>query len=310
MATRSFSQKERIRFVEARAQLCTFENIHKSAEEFAQETFEDQGEQQKFLKWYLDTSSTEVDEMFHLHNLPADALWASIGKGMLTDESLYELFRNTAAQLVVDVFALGPTYRKGYAIDTRLPWGVGGALAIDYDTSNGLDFRKMEPVEPAELENRGFLVRFQDVGWIMMIEGSEWKKTGHVLVLDLHRNFSPWLVLAPEWFDHHKGGMVKPQRTLKKGEDTAPGILPGDKHWVPVAKLQGNFLGQISTWFHEKAVFTMEKSGIDKATRLPHIMEWYVDHNGDEVAYMRQDEEWYRYRNHRYIRATSKPAPR
>ena len=296
--------------------------------EFIKETFQDQGEQQKFLQWYIDTSVREVDEMFRSRNVSADALWASIGREMLTDENSYELFCNIATdvaepvsigtlanddgtqtilQLSVDVYALGPTYRKGYAVDTKLEWGVGGALAIQYDTGS---LGKLVPANPAELENRGTLVRFQDIGWIMIKNGSEWKKTGHVLVLDLHRNFSPWLVLAPEWFDHDEGEMVKPQRTLKEGEHTAPGILPGDKHWVPVAKLEGNFSGEITTWFHEKAVFTLERSESVDVSHLPHIMEWYVDNNGDEVAYMKQDQEWYRYHNHQYVSTTSKPAPR
>ncbi|MCJ1433889.1 hypothetical protein MMC27_003254 [Xylographa pallens] len=328
MAALSFSQTEQDRFTKTRTKFCTFQNVRKSAEEFIKETFEDHGEQQKFLRWYIDTSLTEVDEMFRSRNVSADALWASLRREILTDENSYELFRNIATnfadpvligtlanddgtqtilQLSVDVFALSPTYRKGYAVDTKLDWGVGGALAIQYDTGDLSG--KLEPVKPAELENRGTLVRFQDVGWIMIKEGSESKKTGHVLVLDPHRNFSPWLVLAPEWFDHDEGEIVEPQRTLKEGEHTAPGILPGDKHWVPVVKLEGNFSGEITTWFNEKAVFTMERSGSENVSRLPHIMEWYVDNNRDEVAYMKQDQEWYRYSNHRYIRTTSKPAP-
>ena len=199
-------------------------------------------------------------------------------------------------------------------IDTRLPWAIGGVLAIEHDLANP-SFDSTLGFE--EVEKNDALFRFRGLGWILMEQDTQWgerrwKRTDHILVLDLHRKLHPWFVLAKDWYDNDEGdagGVVQPQISLQPGDRYGHGILPGDTHWTPAAKLEGKFSGMIQSWFHEKASFEVVRAGGSREPHLPLIMEWFLDDNGDEVAYRSQETECYRYRDGKRLETTSRPAP-
>ena len=295
--------------------------------------FPDFDGQQRFLQWYREELLKDIQAKRVKPSLTSRELWTTIQNTKWNNKASYQKFYDTATQLS-NPFALGTLVNShgvstplrlsldlsaldaGYVrdIDTRLPWAVGGVLAIEHDLEHP-SFDSTLGMEDFELNEA--LFRFRSLGWVLMEQetqhgGRLWKPTGHILVLDLHRKLHPWFVLAKEWYNGDKGEageIVEPQISLQPGQRYVPGILPGDTHWTPVGKLKGNFSGGIQSWFHEKAIFEVTRTGGSREQRLPLIMEWFLDDNGDEVTYCSQDHECLRYRNGKQLKITSKPTP-
>ncbi|MCJ1285346.1 hypothetical protein MMC26_004686 [Xylographa opegraphella] len=291
-----------------------------AAKEFSKEIFPDDNEQKRYLQWYREELVKAIEAKSIQPTVTSKDLWAVIQKTVWNNKASYWKFYDTATR-ITDPFALGTLVNGhgittplrlsidlaaldvGYVqdIDTRLPWVVGGVLAIQQDLGNS-SFDSILGVQ--EIKESEALFRFRSLGWVLMEQeiqdgGKHWTWTGHVLVLDLHRKLHPWLVLAQDWFEGDKGDAgetIKSQMSLGPGERYGPGILPGDTYWTPVGKLKGEFSGKIQYWFHKNAIFEVMRTG-GRKQRLPLIMEWFLDDNGDEVAYRSQKKEHYRYRN-------------
>ncbi|MCJ1377157.1 hypothetical protein MMC17_000249 [Xylographa soralifera] len=307
--------------------------MNKTAKEFSREIFHDKNEQERYLQWDLEETVKEIEARRTKPSLDSTELWVTIRNTNWNNEDSHRKFYDTAIQ-IPGAFALGTLISEngvktplrlsldlaaldaGYVrnIDTRLPWAVGGALAIKHDLKDPSDDSTLGMEEVEEVDA---LFRFRSLGWVLMEQETQWgewhwKETGHILVVDLHRNLHPWFVVAKDWYDGDKGDageIVEPQSRLQEGERYGPGISPGDTHWTPVGKLEGNFSGNMQYWFHENATFKVKRTGGRKKPRLPLIMEWFRDDNGDAVAYYSQDKECYRYRNGKLVATTSRPAP-
>ena len=104
--------------------------------------------------------------------------------------------------------------------------------------------KKMVTIKPS---NDDKLRRFTSLGFILQEEGGIWRKTGHVLVIDMDdrsmRHREPWLVLASEWpadggETQKRDYTCRARETVLRPDRDAAGVLPGDKNRTPICKIR------------------------------------------------------------------------
>ncbi|MCJ1390776.1 hypothetical protein MMC18_003637, partial [Xylographa bjoerkii] len=171
MADQTLSEKYRNRFIQAREQFHTFANMNKTAKEFSREMFQDKNEQKRYLQWDLEETIKEIEARRTKPSFDPTELWVTIRNTNWNNEESHRKFYDTAIQ-IPDAFALGALISEnglktplrltldlavldaGYVrnIDTRLPWAVGGALAIKHDLKDPSDDSTLGMEEVEEVD--------------------------------------------------------------------------------------------------------------------------------------------------------------
>ena len=79
------------------------------------------------------------------------------------------------------------------------------------------------------------LRRFPCLGWTIMVDGNDWVRTGHVLVIDMdetaNKKRHPWFLLASEWYDDHclypdGDRTIYAEQFVEQGRIDVVGIFP------------------------------------------------------------------------------------
>ena len=155
-----------------------------------------------------------------------------------------------------------------------------------------------------------------------MVDGNEWTRTGHNLVLDMdetgNRKRHPWFLLASEWYDDHclysdGDRTIYAEQFVEQGRSDVDGIFPNTNDRTTVARLRStqleeqNKTGPFLLHFNPDLRFEITRFGqppdqqertdpryLD-GTYLPVIMELYwnpqtkeeVCYNEDKLVYFR-----------------------
>lgn len=192
-----------------------------------------------------------------------------------------------------------------------------------------ISYKKSHPSENEEVlvvpsDKDLHLHRFLCLGWVIEVDGQEWTRTGHVLVIDMdetpNKKRHPWFLLAAEWSDDHcmypdnTDGTIRAEEFVEQGRtDGVEGILPGTTNRTTVARLRSRQLkdhnqsGPFLAYFHENLEFEVTRFGLPdederddphylKGTYLPIIMEMYWDADrNEEVCYNEDKLVYFRY---------------
>ncbi|KAL8791125.1 MAG: hypothetical protein Q9195_006022 [Heterodermia aff. obscurata] len=155
------------------------------------------------------------------------------------------------------------------------------------------------------------LRRFICLGWVIMVNGNEWTRTGHVLVVDMdetpNRKRHPWFLLASQWYDDHclypdGDRTIHAEQFVEQGRSDVDGIFPNTNNRTTVARLRSAQLekqkktGPFLQYFHPDLQFEITRFGQPdqerndprylKGSYLPVIMELYWnDQTNQEVCY-------------------------
>ena len=189
-------------------------------------------------------------------------------------------------------------------------------LAPRWEPLPGGGARRVPPlIRPADDDK---LRRFAALGWVIQQgRNGQWKKTGHVLVIDMDdrnvRQRQPWLVLASEWptddAEAPDGGFTLfAEETVGQNDRTQPGVFPGDNNRTPICRLmpmkkKGTANVPVLRQLGDNFNFVPERIGGQYRVRkscygpgLAKIMEWYWDPKAEqEVCYTAQGLEYMRY---------------
>lgn len=151
-----------------------------------------------------------------------------------------------------------------------------------------------------EARNDDVLRRFVSLGWVMMArDGQNWKKTGHVLVIDADegRHHRSWFILAYEWEtdeEHYPDegantGMLRPPKRVKRDDSKALGVLPGNSNRTTIAYLihyaEADETVPFVKYFGPDFAFDFKRFGKERKRKdasqwgpdLVEIMDWYWD---------------------------------
>ncbi|KAL8853174.1 MAG: hypothetical protein Q9221_001908 [Calogaya cf. arnoldii] len=164
------------------------------------------------------------------------------------------------------------------------------------------------------------LRRFAALGWVLQQEkgrNGQWKKTGHVLVIDMDdrdiQQRQPWLVLASSWptdgAETPEGGFtIYAEEEVGLNDSAAAGVFPGDKNRTPICRImpkKGKGKGNIPVLqqLGDDFKFVPQRLAGHRATKkspngpaLAKVMEWYWDPVAEqEVCYTEQGLEYMRY---------------
>lgn len=154
--------------------------------------------------------------------------------------------------------------------------------------------KKMVTIKPSDDDK---LRRFTSLGFILQEDAGVWRKTGHVLVIDMDdrnlRHRQPWLVLASEWpadgEETQEGDFTyRARETVFRPDKDAAGVLPGDNNRTTICEIRPMdeskneipVLKKFSEGFKFKPV---RYSGHRKARPsgngpdLAKVMPWYWD---------------------------------
>ncbi|KAL8849333.1 MAG: hypothetical protein Q9221_005684 [Calogaya cf. arnoldii] len=157
------------------------------------------------------------------------------------------------------------------------------------------------------------LRRIAALGWVIMQDpAGDWKRTGHVLVIDMDdraiRLRQPWLILAPEWpsdgeetvdgtYTHRAAEVVA------RGDKSVAGVFPGDRNRTPICCIRPQIpipSGQsVLRYFGPNFSFNPIRLGGRRPSRpsdngpgLARAMEWYWDPVAkQEVCYIKDRHE-------------------
>ena len=104
--------------------------------------------------------------------------------------------------------------------------------------------KKMVTIRPSDDKK---LRRFTGLGFILQEDAGVWRKTGHVLVIDMDdrnlRNRQPWLVLASEWpadgedTQEEDFTYLATEAVLRPDKEAA-GVLPGDNNRTTICEIR------------------------------------------------------------------------
>ncbi|KAL9604119.1 MAG: hypothetical protein Q9219_000707 [cf. Caloplaca sp. 3 TL-2023] len=161
------------------------------------------------------------------------------------------------------------------------------------------------------------LRRFAAIGWVIMQgPGGAWKKTGHVLVIDMDdrdvRHRQPWLVLAPQWptdgqetadgdFNYYA------EDDVDRDDSLEPGVFPGDNNRTPICRIDPmdpaqrgrlvlQLLGENFNFQPLRVEGHWRSKTSTKGPALARVMDWYWDPVAEqEVSYTKQGLEYMRY---------------
>ncbi|KAL8722991.1 MAG: hypothetical protein Q9225_000607 [Loekoesia sp. 1 TL-2023] len=149
----------------------------------------------------------------------------------------------------------------------------------------------------------GILRRFWEVGYILMGTGTEWVKTGHVMVIDVDkgRDRHPWIILAKEWEtdEDDPQTIVAPDR-VRRDDRYVQGVFPGNRNRTTIAKMVpiGESCGDSSTplLLQMGADFSFRLQGPGNPAAgveeygpdLAHAMTWFKRPSGEEVCFDKQ----------------------
>jgi len=214
-------------------------------------------------------------------------------------------------KLIPGLAALPPTKEED---PTDLHYAATGSGAIGYP-----DERPAGPSEQRRMVNSSEdtkLRRVVSLGWVIHVRpNGSWNKTGHALVMDMDkgRDRHPWLVLASHWpsefEDAHGKFTTYAEKQVLRGDITQPGMLPGSRDRIAVAKLWASDQGssQIPMLKRFGREFEFEVLGVG-GTRsddeesgmygpdLAYVMHWYWDPAAEEeVCFDEDGEEYMRY---------------
>ncbi|KAL8936803.1 MAG: hypothetical protein Q9211_004011 [Gyalolechia sp. 1 TL-2023] len=186
-----------------------------------------------------------------------------------------------------------------------LDWADDGASAVSYAEGHPSE-EEVRLVSP----NDGLLRRFWEVGYILWNMGTGWKKTGHVLVLDVEkgRDRHPWIMLAKTWEtdDDEPKTITVPDR-VRKGDRSAFGVFPGNQNRTTVAKLVPissdsraqstpvlKRMGSNFTFRLQRSgkTITRQKARSQYGPDLARAMTWLKRPSGEEVCFDKRGIEY------------------
>jgi len=214
-------------------------------------------------------------------------------------------------KLIPGLAALPPTREED---PTDLHYAATDSGAIGYpDARPARPDKQRQMVRPSEDAE---LRRFASLGWVIHVRpNGSWSKTGHALVMDMDegRDCHPWLVLASHWpseFEDAEGNFTTyAEKKVLRGDATQPGVLPGGRDRIAVAKLwasdQGSSQVPMLKRFGPEFEFEVLELGAGGSCGeesetygpdLAYVMHWYWDPvAGEEVCFGGDGEEYMRY---------------
>ena len=165
------------------------------------------------------------------------------------------------------------------------------------------------------------LRRFLCLGWVIMVDGNQWIRTGHVLVIDMDETADkkrhPWFLLSSEWYDDHclypdGDRTIYAEQFVEHGRSDVDGILPKTNNRTTVARLRSKQLneqkktGPFLQYFNSNLEFEITRFGQPeqgqndprylKGTYLPVLMDLYWnDQTKEEVCYNEDEMVYFRY---------------
>lgn len=191
---------------------------------------------------------------------------------------------------------------------------------------SAISFYECHPSEDRELIKVGadkdtLLRRFFCLGWVIMITGDEWVRTGHVLVIDMdetaNKKRHPWFLLASEWYDDHclypdGDRTIYAEQFVEQGRSDVEGIFPDTNNRTTVARLRSaqlerqNKTGPFLQYFSPNLEFEITRYGQPgqqrndprylMGTYLPVLMELYWnDGTKEETCYNEDKMVYFRY---------------
>ncbi|KAL8825092.1 MAG: hypothetical protein Q9191_004626 [Dirinaria sp. TL-2023a] len=195
---------------------------------------------------------------------------------------------------------------------TSLPYASTDSGAITYP-----DGRPSEYEDAAwRIKSRDdhTLRRFASLGWVVRVQRGSWKRTGHVLVMDMDagRNRHPWFVLASHWpsesEDEDGGFTTYADKEVARDDAHQPGVFPGETNRTPVAKIvpygesdERPILKQFGPNFNFLAVRcggerSQDKTIFPRGPDLAHVMDWYWDpKTEEEVCFYKNGKVYLKY---------------
>ena len=154
------------------------------------------------------------------------------------------------------------------------------------------------------------------LGWVARKDGNQWRRTGHVLVMDMDdreiRHRQPWFILATSWPGYHDGTIDGDfydyaAKSVLRNDDQAAGVLPGGKNRTPICMISPldpkKSKKPVLKQFGEDFEFEVVRFGGPRnvvpsrfGPALVEVMTWYWDPNlKQEVCYMRKGQEYMRF---------------
>lgn len=138
----------------------------------------------------------------------------------------------------------------------------------------------------------------------------EWRKTGHVLVMDMDdrsiRHRHPWLVLASQWpaedceDTEDDSGFHYVSEVVYRNAEAAAGVFPGDRNRTPICSIQPHLpegasrsdlpvlkqLGEDFNFAPYRYVSAYPVKDKGKGPDIAFVMDWYWDPvNEKEICY-------------------------
>ncbi|KAL8908267.1 MAG: hypothetical protein Q9207_000888 [Kuettlingeria erythrocarpa] len=174
--------------------------------------------------------------------------------------------------------------------------------------------QKLPVIKPSE---DGALRRLTSLGWVLMKSHGRWRKTGHVLVMDMDdrevRHRQPWLVLAYQWptdfgeETQEGSSIVTADESVARNNELQPGVFPGDNNRTPICSIRPLQTGHptipVLKQLGPNFSFAPRRVGGPRPVQIkslgpdiPRVMDWYWDDTRKlEICYNQNGEEvmWY-----------------
>jgi len=250
--------------------------------------------------------STPADTITELEKILRSRRLGSVHLGRLPEMNDGQL------KLIPGLTALPPTKEED-RIHLHYAATDSGAISYADGRPAGLDEQRQQWVKSSEDTK---LRRFASLGWVILVRpNGSWSKTGHALVMDMDegRDRHPWYVLASHWpseFEDADGNFTTyAEKKVLRGDFMQPGVLPGGRDRIAIAKLWANdqgsspipMLRRFGPDFEYEVLGTggtrseSEESEIH-GPDLAHVMHWYWDPAAEvEVCFGEDDKEYMRY---------------
>jgi len=256
--------------------------------------------------------STPADTITEVEKILSSRRLGSVHLGKLSGMKEGEL------KLIPGLAALPPT-REEDPTDWHYAAADPGAIGYPDEHPAAPDAQKRVVKSSEDTKLR----RFASLGWVIHVRpNGSWSKTGHALVMDMDegRDRHPWLVLASHWpseFEDAEGNFTTfAEKKVLRGDFMQPGVLPGGRDRIAIAKLWANdqgsspipMLRRFGPDFEFEFLGTggtrseSEKSEI-YGPDLAYVMPWYWDGAAEEeICFGGDGKEYMRYnsRNKQY----------
>jgi len=183
--------------------------------------------------------STSAGTVTELEKILSSRRLGSVHLGKLSGMNEGEL------KLIPGLAALPPTKEED---PTDLHYAATDSGAMGYADESPAGADKQRPVVKSSEDTK--LRRVVSLGWVIHVrpKGS-WNKIGHALVMDMDegRGRHPWFVLASHWpseFEDADGNFTTyAEKKVLCGDFMQPGVLPGGRDRIAIAKLWANDQG-------------------------------------------------------------------